>query len=295
MVSLNDASLAGYVSDIKKFPMLEADEEFELATTWKEKGDRKALNLIISSHLRLVLKIANGYSGYGLSRTDLIAEGNVGLMHALQHFDPSIGHRFSTYASWWIKAKIQEFVYNTWSIVKPSSSKNNRKLFFGLRKLKHMLGLETVSEENVAIIADKMNVSEKDVLTLETRLTHRDFSTNTALGQDSKSDWQDLLADSTDSQETKVLEKQEFEYRKRILHEALNTLSKKEYAVVCAYRLHSPTKSLREIGLEMNISGERVRQIEKVAFLKVQKYVRNVTRDLSPKNLMLIVYTVFAI
>ncbi|MDR0580832.1 MAG: RNA polymerase factor sigma-32, partial [Holosporaceae bacterium] len=269
-------SLTSYVSGIRKFPTLKNDEEFELAVRWKEKGDKKALEKIISSHLRLVVKIANGYSGYGLSKADLIAEGNLGIMHAIQHFDPSIGYRFSTYASWWIKSKIRDFVYNSWSIVKLSSNKNYRKLFFGLRKLKNIMGLESVSEESAAIIAEKMNVSEADVMMLETRFTHKDFSTNIPVGENVKSTLQDLLVENADSQETQLLEKQELEYRKKVLHSALNTLSKKEYDIVCSYRLHSPSKSLRDIGKTMNLSSERVRQIEKNAFLKIQKYVKSV-------------------
>jgi RNA polymerase sigma-32 factor len=264
------------VSGIKKFPMLGEDEEFELAVRWKEKGDKKALEKIVSSHLRLVVKIANGYSGYGLSKSDIIAEGNVGIMHALQHFDPSRGYRFSTYASWWIKSKIQDFVYNSWSIVKLGSSKSCRKLFFGLRKIKKALGLENLSDANADLIAEKMNVNKKDVMVLETRFTNKDFSTNISIGEDGKSSWEDITSDGADSQETLLFEKQEFEYRKKILHEALNTLSQKERDVLCSYRLHSPTKSLREIGETMKLSAERVRQIEKNAFLKIQKYARSV-------------------
>ncbi|MDR1983164.1 MAG: RNA polymerase factor sigma-32 [Holosporaceae bacterium] len=273
---LDEESLTTYVSGIKKFPMLGKDEEFELATKWKEKGDKRAMEKLIASHLRLVVKVANGYSGYGMSKADLIAEGNLGVMHAIQHFDPNMGYRFSTYAIWWVKSKILDFIYGHWSIVKLSPSKSHRKLFFGLKKVKNMLGLDLISEENADIVANKMNVSAKDVLTLETRFTHKDFSTNTTLGNDEKSSWQDFLAETNDSQESSILEKQEFEYRRKVLHNALNTLSKKEYDIVCSYRLHSPTKTLREIGEKMNISAERVRQIEKNAFLKIQKYVRSI-------------------
>ncbi|GHU15576.1 RNA polymerase sigma factor RpoH [Alphaproteobacteria bacterium] len=272
----NDEDLSAYVSEIKKFPVLGDDEEFELATKWKERGDKRALNRIVSSHLRLVVRIANGYSGYGLSKADLIAEGNVGIMCALQHFDPSIGYRFSTYAAWWIKAKMQDFIYNSWSIVKLGSGKKNKKLFFNLRRIKNALGIESVSENNAEIIAEKMQVSKEDVLVSDNRFTHKDFSTNIAVGEDGDSSFQDFIVDHKASQENLALDKQEYEYRKKVLHEALNTLSKREHDVVCAYRLCNPTKTLREIAEGMSISPERVRQIDNAAFLKIQKYVRSV-------------------
>lgn len=271
----DESSLSSYVSSIKKIPMLGQDEEYELATRWREKGDKKALDKIVRSHLLLVKKIASGYSGYGLSQEDLIAEGNIGIMHALQHFDPSIGYRFSTYAAWWIKSKIQDFIYNSWSIVKLSNSKNNRKLFFGLRKMKNQLNIDHLTDESADQIAEKMNVSKQDVINSDNRFTHKDFSANSPMGEDQTSSWQDFLADTKDSVENKVLQEQEFKYRQQMLHAALNTLSKKEYDIVCAYRLSSPPKSLRDIGEEVGLSAERVRQIEKNAFLKIQKYVRN--------------------
>lgn len=272
----NEEALSLYINEIKKFPLLGQDEEYELATRWKEKGDKRAMDKLIKSHLRLVAKIAKGYSGYGLSQADLIAEGNIGIMHALQHFDPSIGYRFSTYAIWWIKAKIKEFVYNSWSIVKLAGSKEHKKVFFGLNKAKQELGIEKMSDESVKALANHLKVDEDDVKTLETRFTNRDFSANTPMGDDSKSSYQDFIADMTESQEERLLQKQEYEYRKKILHEALNTLSKREYDIVSAYRLQTPTKSLREISKEMDLSAERVRQIENAAFLKLQKHIRNV-------------------
>jgi RNA polymerase sigma-32 factor len=272
----NEEGLSLYVSEIKKFPILEQDEEFELATRWKEKGDKRALDKLIKSHLRLVAKIAHGYSGYGLPQAELIAEGNVGIMQALQHFDPSIGYRFSTYAAWWIKAKIKDFIYNSWSIVKLAASKNNRKLFFGLRKMKNTLGMEAVTDEGAEIIADKLKVNKKEVLISEQRFSSKDFSTNTLVKEDGTNTFQDFMADTSESQEDIVLEKQEYDYRKKVLHNALNTLSKREYDIVLAYRLQTPPKSLREISKEMNLSPERIRQIESAAFMKIQKYVRTV-------------------
>ncbi|MDR3155847.1 MAG: RNA polymerase factor sigma-32 [Holosporaceae bacterium] len=272
----DESSLSHYISEIKKFPILDQDEEYELALRWKEKSDQRALDKIIKSHLRLVYKIANGYSGYGLPKEDLIAEGHVGIMHALQHFDPSIGYRFSTYAAWWIKAKIKEFVYNAWSIVKLGSSKNNRKLFFGLRKQKKALGIDKLSDEDAQTIADAMQVSKEDVLISENRFANKDYSSNVEIGENSKASFQDFLVDTKASPEEIILHKQEYEYRKKILHDALATLSKREYDIVCSYRLQNPTKSLRKIGEEHGISAERVRQIEMAAFLKIQKYARSV-------------------
>lgn len=272
--SYNEDGLSSYTSEIKKFPILEEDEEHQLASLWQEKGDREALKKLISSHLRLVAKIARGYSGYGISLEDLIAEGNIGVMQAVQHFDPTIGYRFSTYAAWWIKAKIQEFVYNTWSIVRLSSSKNNRKTFFNLRKMKNALGLDTVDEQHADAIAKKLAVSKEDIMTLENRFMHQDFSTNTTIGDEEKSSFQDFIQDNNNPLEESVLEKQEFEYRKKILREALATLSERERLIFTEYRLQSPPKTLKEIGQELQISTERVRQIENSVFLKIQKYIR---------------------
>jgi RNA polymerase sigma-32 factor len=274
--AVDEGLLTSYVSEIKKFPILGEDEEFELALKWKEHGDKKALEKIVASHLRLVVKIAGGYAGYGLSKVDLIAEGNVGVMHALQHFDPTIGYRFSTYAAWWIKAKIRDFVYNSWSIVRLGAGKSNKKLFFGLRKMKNLLGLENLSEEDAQVIADKMNVTKEDVIISDTRLTHKDFSANSPIGDGDGCSWQDFLADTSASPESAALEKQEYAYRKKVLHDALNTLSKREYDILCSHRLHNPTKSLREIADNVGLSAERVRQIERSAFMKLQKYVRSV-------------------
>ncbi|MBQ3565376.1 MAG: RNA polymerase factor sigma-32 [Alphaproteobacteria bacterium] len=271
---LDEDSLSDYVSGVKKIPMLSEDKEFELAMRWKEKKDQKALDEIVAAHLKLVVKIAKGYSGYGLSIMDLIAEGNLGIMHAVQHFDPSVGYRFSTYAAWWIKSKIQEFVYNSWSIVRLSTSKNNRKLFFGLNKIKKMLGITSDTDADMKAIAEKMQVPVEDVKLANTRLTHKDFSSNTPVGDEGDSSWQDFLMDSSQSQRSVIEDRQEYLYRKKILHDALNTLTKREYDIVRMYRLQNPTKSLREIADIMNLSAERVRQIEKTAFLKIQDYVR---------------------
>ncbi len=275
----NEDSFSDYISSIKNIPTLEKDEEFLLARRWKESGDREALNKIINSHLRLVFKIAKGYSGYGLAISDLVAEGNLGIMHAVQHFDPSIGYRFSTYAAWWIKAKIQEFIYNSWSIVKLSSSKSHKKLFFGFRKLKKLLGIESfISDEEIKTVAKKIGVTEESARIAESRFSRRDFSVDSPVDNDSGLTWVDFIEDAQSRPDSKVFDEQEYGYRKKVLHDALNTLSKKEYDILRLYRLSNPTRSLREIGQIMNLSTERIRQLEKRAFLKVQNYVKSISQ-----------------
>ncbi len=286
----NEDSFSTYISSIKNIPTLEKDEEFLLASKWKESGDQEALNKIINSHLRLVLKIAKGYSGYGLAISDLVAEGNLGIMHAVQHFDPTIGYRFSTYAAWWIKAKIQEFIYNSWSIVKLSSTKSHKKLFFGFRKLKKLLGIESsFSDEEIKTVAKKIGVTEESARIAERRFSRRDFSVDSPVDDGSSgSTWVDFIEDAQSRPDSKVFDEQEYGYRKKVLHDALNTLSKKEYDVICLYRLSNPTKSLREIGQILNLSAERVRQLEKRAFLKIQNYVKSASQkiiDKTAKNL----------
>lgn len=276
---LNEGRLSSYVSDVINIPTLSKDEEFLLANQWKEKGDKKSLNKIISSHLKLVVKIAKGYSGYGLSISDLIAEGNLGIMQAIQHFDPKVGYRFSTYAAWWIKAKIQEFIFNSWSIVKLSTSKSNKKLFFGLRKLKRLLGIDASTDKEIKTIAKKMEVSEESVRIAEERFSQRDFSISVAVQNNSGTTWIDFIEDTKSRPDKEILDQQEHNYRKKILHDALNTLSKKERDIICLYRLHNPTRTLQEIGKIVNLSAERVRQLEKKAFLKIQNYVNSCVKS----------------
>lgn len=276
---LNEGRLSSYVSDVINIPTLSKDEEFLLANQWKEKGDKKSLNKIISSHLKLVVKIAKGYSGYGLSISDLIAEGNLGIMQAIQHFDPKVGYRFSTYAAWWIKAKIQEFIFNSWSIVKLSTSKSNKKLFFGLRKLKRLLGIDASTDKEIKTIAKKMEVSEESVRIAEERFSQRDFSISAAVQNNSGTTWIDFIKDTKSRPDKEILDQQEHNYRKKILHDALNTLSKKERDIICLYRLHNPTRTLQEIGKIVNLSAERVRQLEKKAFLKIQNYVNSCVKS----------------
>ena len=270
---INEDALDEYISQIKKIPTLTEEEEHELANRWKEKGDQKALNKIIACHLKLVIQIAKSYAGYGLSLSDLVSEGNLGIMHAVKHFDPSVGYRFSTYAAWWIKSKIQDFVYNSWSIVKLSSTKNNRKLFFGLRKMKKLLGISSLDDDNAKTLAEKMDVSPEEVKIADSRLSSKDFSANSPVGEEGESSWQDFLADKSDSPETVVAEQQERDYRKKMLNKALETLSQKEQEVHYLHRLVNPPKTLQEIAKHLNLSTERIRQIDKLAFSKIKQYI----------------------
>ena len=277
--------LSSYISEIKKFPILEGDEEFALVMKWRETGDKRALDKIVKSHLRLVAKIAGKYAGYGFPQTDLIAEGNIGIMHALKHFDPATGHRFSTYATWWIKAKIKKFIYNSWSIVKLSSSNSSRKLFFGLKKSKNVLGVDKLCEDGADKIATKLNVKKKDVVLSEQRLSGKDYSTNVPLSDsEGAATMQDFLACSAQCHGEALMEKQENNYRMKVFQDALSTLSEREYEITCAYRLQQPPKTLREIAKDLNISAERVRQIEGAAFQKIQKYVKGVEWESASKK-----------
>ncbi|MBE6447506.1 MAG: sigma-70 family RNA polymerase sigma factor [Alphaproteobacteria bacterium] len=270
---INEDALHEYISHIKKIPILTEDEELELANRWKKKGDQKALDKIIACHLKLVLKIAKSYAGYGLSLSDLISEGNLGIMHAVKHFDPTIGYRFSTYAAWWIKSKIQDFVYNSWSIVKLSATKNNRKLFFGLRKMKTLLGINKLNEQNTKILAEKMDVTPEEIQIADIRLNGKDFSANSPVGESGESSWQDFLVDNKTSPDIAISEQQEIDYRKNVLNKALKTLSDKEQQILYMHRLMNPPKTLQEIAKHFNLSAERVRQIDKQAFSKIQKYI----------------------
>lgn len=270
-------NLSGYVAKVRDIPSIDNTEEVELATRWKEKNDYAAIDKIVKSHLKLVAKIANGYRGYGMPLSELIAEGNVGIMQAVKHFDCKLGYKFSTYAMWWIQAKIKEFIFNSWSIVKLANTKCNKKLFFKLRKTKNDMGVDTLDDGATDKIAEHLNVKSSDVLVAERRFTSKDFSIHTPVGGDGQSGdtFQDFLSDDNAKMEDEFLHAKEFEKRKKILHDALNTLSPREYKIVTQYRLHEPPKTFKNISEELKISAERVRQIESSAFVKIQKYVRS--------------------
>jgi len=271
------SNLSRYLREIRKFPMLTGDEEFMLAKRWTERDDTDAAHKLVTSHLRLVAKIAMGYRGYGLPMGELISEGNVGLMQAVRRFDPERGFRLATYAMWWIKASIHEYILHTWSLVKIGTTAAQKKLFFNLRKIKGQL--QAIEEgdlkpENVAKIAEALNVSEADVISMNRRLAAPDNSLNAPLRAEGEGEWQDWLVDESDSQETRLGEKQELAVRRRMLDAALKELNTRERHIFEERRLRDNPKTLETLSGEYQISRERVRQIEVRAFEKVQKFIK---------------------
>ena len=274
----SEGNLAFYLQEIKKFPILTAAEEFMLAKRYKEHGDTKAAHKLVTSHLRLVAKIAMGYRGYGLPVTDLISEGNVGIMQAVKKFDPDKGFRLATYAMWWIRAQIQEYVLHSWSLVKIGTTAAQKKLFFNLKKLKNQLESiddGNLSPENVREIASRLNVKEAEVTDMENRLYSNDKSLNIPLNQDFDTQWQDLLEDDKETQDITLEKKDEFLKRKEKFIEALKVLNPREKEIIKLRRLEEKPKKLEELSKKYKISRERVRQIEEKAILKLQKEISN--------------------
>ena len=278
----SEGSLPRYLQEIRKFPMLEPEEEYVLAKRWREHEDAEAAHKLVTSHLRLVAKIAMGYRGYGLPIGEVIAEGNVGLMQAVKRFDPERGFKLATYAMWWIRASIQEYVLHSWSLVKMGTTAAQKKLFFNLRKLKGQLNaLEEgdLSPENVKTIAHKLAVSENDVISMNRRMVAPDNSLNAPLRQDSEGEWQDWLVDESPDQETTYGEREEFEQRRAFLLQAMGTLNERERHILNERRLKEEPTTLEDLSKEYGVSRERVRQIEVRAFEKLQKAVRNAQRE----------------
>jgi RNA polymerase sigma-32 factor len=275
-----------YLEDIRRYPMLEAEEECVLAKRWREQGDADAAHKLVTSHLRLVVKIAVGYRGYGLPVSEIISEGNVGLMQAAKRFDPRRGFRFATYAMWWIKAAIHEYILRSWSLVKIGTTANQKKLFFNLRKAKSKIAaLEEgdMRPDQVKLIAQRLGVAEQDVVEMNRRLGG-DVSLNAQMRDDADSgEWQDWLVDegSTD-QESRVVESQEFENRKRALAKALSVLNTRERRIFEARRLAEEPSTLEDLASAFGISRERVRQIEVRAFQKVQRAVQIAIAHIQP-------------
>ncbi len=274
-----ESNLATYLQEIKKFPMLTAEEEYMLAKRYKEHGDSDAAHKLVTSHLRLVAKIAMGYRGYGLPVTDLISEGNVGIMQAVKKFDPEKGFRLATYAMWWIRAQIQEYVLHSWSLVKIGTTAAQKKLFFNLRKMKNQLNsIETgnLSPENVREIATRLDVKEGEVMDMENRLFTSDQSLNIKLGEENDTEWQDLIEDKNETQDKIYEKKDEFDYRRSLFNKALTVLNEREIEIIKLRKLQERPHKLEELSKKYNISRERVRQIEEKALEKLQKEILNI-------------------
>ena len=273
-----ESGLTRYLEEIRRFPMLEPQDEFMLAKRWREHGDRDAAHKLVTSHLRLVAKIAMGYRGYGLPISEVISEGNVGLMQAVKRFEPDKGFRLATYAMWWIKAAIQEYILRSWSLVKMGTTANQKKLFFNLRKAKSKISALDEGDlrpDQVKLIAKRLGVTEQDVVDMNRRLGG-DVSLNAPIREDGDSgEWQDWLVDEVSDQETRLAESEQADNRRDALHQALGVLNDRERRIFEARRLADEPITLEELADEFGVSRERVRQIEVRAFEKVQKAVRN--------------------
>ena len=274
-IMASDGGLARYLNEIKRFPMLEPQQEYMLAKRWKEHGDRDAAHKLVTSHLRLVAKIAMGYRGYGLPINEVVSEGNIGLMQAVKRFEPEKGFRLATYAMWWIRAAIQEYVLRSWSLVKMGTTANQKKLFFNLRKAKSKISALNDGDlrpDQVALIAKRLGVHETEVVDMNRRLSG-DASLNTPMREDGDSQWQDWLVDEGQDIEARLADGEELDNRKKVLREALAVLNERERTIFERRRLVDEPVTLEELAAEFGVSRERVRQIEVRAFEKVQAFV----------------------
>ena len=275
-----DGNLSRYLDQIRAFPMLQPNEEYMLAKAWKEKGDVAAAHQLVTSHLRLVAKIAMGYRGYGLPVADLISEGNLGMMHAVKKFEPEKGFRLATYAMWWIKAAIQEYILRSWSLVKIGTTAGQKKLFFNLRRIKGQIQAiddGDLKPEQVTQIATQLNVTEDEVMSMNQRMAGNDRSLNVPLSRDGEGggEWQDWLQDDSPDQEATFADHEEYDARKNLMLDAMQGLNPREQRILAARRLSEPPLTLEDLATEFNISRERIRQIEVRAFEKLQKAVRD--------------------
>ena len=283
-----EGSLSHYLRQIKKFPMLEAKEEYMLAKSWRDRGDIRAAQKLVTSHLRLVAKIAIGYKGYGLPVSELVSEGNIGLMRAVKKFDPEKGFRLATYAMWWIKASIQEYVLRSWSLVKMGTTTAQKKLFFNLKKLKNQLAPMSegdLKKEHVKEISKRLNVKEEEVVSMNRRLAGKEQSLNAKIGE-GDDEWLDWLSDNSLDQELRVSQNQEMREKKELMNKSMDILNEREKEILTARRLSEEAVTLDELSKKYKISRERVRQIETKAFEKLQTAMLNATKsnNLLPKN-----------
>ncbi len=275
-----EAGLSRYLTEIRKFPLLSAEDEYMFAKRWKEHEDPEAARRLVTSHLRLVAKIAMGYRGYGLPVSEIVSEGNVGLMQAVKRFEPDKGFRLATYAMWWIRASIQEYVLRSWSMVKLGTTAAQKKLFFNLRKAKSNIGAieeGDLTPEHVATLSDRLGVTETEVTEMNRRLSGPDASLNAPLRSESESEWQDWLADDTADQETRLAEREEMGNRHALLVDAMKELTERERDIIQARRLQDEPVTLEELSQKYGVSRERVRQIEVRAFEKLQRGMKAAT------------------
>ena len=281
----NEGGLSAYLDQIKKFPMLDAEEEYMLAKNWKSTGNIKSAEKLVTSHLRLVAKIAMGYKGYGLPLNEIISEGNVGLMQAVKKFEPEKGFRLATYAMWWIKASIQEYILRSWSLVKIGTTTAQKKLFFNLKKLKNQIAPRSegdLRDDHVKDIAKKLNVTENEVVSMNRRLSGREHSLNAPIGEDGD-EWQDWIVDNDMDQEVKFAQQEEMEQRKNLLQDSIKILNDRERKILYARRLSDEQETLEDLSKKFKISRERIRQIENKAFEKLQKHMLLLAKS---KNLL---------
>ena len=284
-----EGSLSSYLTQIKRFPMLSSEEEYMLAKSWRDRGNLKAAQKLVTSHLRLVAKIAMGYKGYGLPVNEIISEGNIGLMQAVKKFDPDKGFRLATYAMWWIKAGIQEYVLRSWSLVKIGTTAAQKKLFFNLKKLKQQIAPHQEGDlrnEQVEEISDRLGVKSEEVVSMNRRMMGNEKSLNEPIKSGEKSEWQDWVVDENLDQELSLSQKQELDEKKSLLYEAMKVLNEREKTIIEERKLADKPKTLEELSKKYKISRERVRQIEIKAFEKLQKSMLNSSRskNLLPKN-----------
>jgi len=284
-----EGGLTIYLEKIKKFPMLSAKEEYMLAKSWKDRGDLKSAQKLITSHLRLVAKIAMGYRGYGLSVSEMVSEGNIGLMQAVKKFEPERGFKLATYAMWWIKASIQEYILRSWSLVKMGTTSAQKKLFFNLKKIKNQIAPNSngdLSDSHVSEISKRLNVKKNEVVSMNRRLLGKEKSLNDPIKDEGGTEWQDLIIDSNTNQELKLAQQQEFNQRKEIMNNSMNVLNLREKEILTARRLSENIATLEDLSKRYKVSGERIRQIETKAFEKLQKAMLNAAKsnNLLPRN-----------
>ena len=281
----NEGGLSVYLDQIKKFPMLDAEEEYMLAKNWKTTGNVKSAEKLVTSHLRLVAKIAMRYKGYGLPMNEIISEGNVGLMQAVKKFEPEKGFRLATYAMWWIKASIQEYILRSWSLVKIGTTTAQKKLFFNLKKLKNQIAPKNegdLKKDEVEKIANTLDVSEDEVISMNRRLSGKEQSLNAPIGEDGD-EWQDWVVDKEMDQELKIAHQEELDQRKDLLQDSIKILNDREKEIIYARRLSENPSTLEDLSKKFKISRERIRQIENKAFEKLQKHMLNSAKS---KNLL---------